>query len=153
MRRAILIVALAACTGENAETQVAPRLDVSEYSRSVHPILEARCATLDCHGDPGRPLRLYAETGLRAADSLRGQPITADELAANVRAIAAVDPAGELVLQKPLGVIQHQGGVVWPATDAPQPTCVSGWLAGSSADPAVALACQIAAGEVALPPP
>jgi hypothetical protein len=149
---------VAACSGTNGTVPVATSADsLASYAGSVHAILEARCATLDCHGDPGRPLRLYAETGLRDADALRGQPITMDELAANVRAIAAVDPGApadtSIVMGKPLGRYHHVGGVVWPAPDAAQPTCVRGWLAGISGDPAVAAACQQAAGEVALPPP
>ena len=153
MTRALLaLLACAACTGTNGVAPVASA-DLAGYASSVHPILEARCATLDCHGDPGRPLRLYAETGLRAADLLRGQPITMDELVANVRALEGVDPGvpadASIVMAKPLGRIDHVGGVVWADPGAAQPTCVRGWLAGSLD----AAACRTADAEVALPPP
>jgi hypothetical protein len=151
----LLLALVAACTGENGAVPIAATVDtLASYAMTVHPILEARCATLDCHGDPGRPLRLYAETGLRAADALRGQRITMDELAANVRALAGVDPpAATLVLDKALGSIHHVGGVIWPSADDVQAACVRGWLAGTSGDPAVTAACQTADAQVALPPP
>ncbi len=158
-RAAVLVAAVAAaCTGSNGATPVPASVDtLASYIATVDPILEARCATLDCHGDPGRPLRLYAETGLRARDALRGQPITEDELVANVRAIVAVDPGAApdatLMLAKPLGAFDHVGGRLWLSADEAQPACLRGWLAGRSGDPTVLAACQIAGAEVALPPP
>ena len=155
--RIVLVAATAACTGMNPAVEVAGAGDgVEAYARDVHPILEARCATLDCHGDPGRPLRLYAETGLRARDELRGLPITQAELEDDVRALFAVDPGADpsesFVLRKPLtGTIDHVGGDVWPDAGDAQPTCVAGWLAGRS-DMAIAAACAAALLEVALPP-
>jgi hypothetical protein len=156
---AALLGLVAACTGTNAEVPLPTSVDTpASYAADVHPILEARCATLDCHGDPGRPLRLYAETGLRARAELRGQPITMDELAENVRAIAGVDPGApadsSLVLGKPLADrYAHVGGWLWRSLDEPQPACLRGWLDGRSADPAVAAACAAAAPQVALPQP
>jgi hypothetical protein len=149
---------LVACGGTNGTDSVSAADSSEAYVADVHPILERRCSTLDCHGDPGRPLRLYAETGLRAADSLRGQPITVDELAANVRSLLAVDPetppAQSMLLTKPLaGGIDHVGGDIWVNVDEPQPACFLGWLTGKSADPTVAAACRTAAAEVMLPPP
>jgi hypothetical protein len=150
-------VLLAACRDQGTPINL-PDADVASYQASVHPILEARCATLDCHGDLDRPLRLYAETGLRAADALRGQPITPAELDANARALIAVDPAPDgrpsLVLTKPLaGTVKHIGGDQWDSTDEPQYLCVAGWLDGRIDDPDVAAACIAAAAEVELPPP
>ena len=154
-----LLALMPGCTGTPAEVPLATAPSgLDPYARDVHPILEGRCATLDCHGDPGRPLRLFAETGLRAMDELRGQPITTEELEANARALAAVDPDAlpreSLVLVKPLrGGVGHAGGVIWQDASDPQPACVVGWLAGSSASAAVVSACAAAAPEVALPPP
>jgi hypothetical protein len=160
----LLSLLLACACGGGVDPEVplttgAPAPSLADYATSVHPILEARCATLDCHGDLGRPLRLYAETGLRALDSLRrnATPITPDELNANLRAILAVDPSPpsveSLFMSKPLaGGIDHAGGDVWASPADPQPACVLGWLQGRSADPVVAAACAAAAGEVALPP-
>lgn len=149
---------LFACGGTNGTDTVSVADSLAAYTADVHPILERRCSTLDCHGDAGRPLRLFAETGLRAADSLRGQPITMDELAANVRSLLAVDPEEpplqSMLLSKPLaGGIDHGGGDIWIRADEPQPACFVGWLMGKSADPTVAAACRTAAIEVMLPPP
>ena len=74
-------VALAAgCQDVGGTVQLGVR-DQAVYAREVHAVIEARCGTLDCHGDARRPLRIYAETGLRLRDELRGQPLTPEELA------------------------------------------------------------------------
>lgn len=134
--------------------------DEAVYTREVHVVLEARCATLDCHGDSRRPLRLYAETGLRLRDELRGQPLTAEELGDNLRAIEAVDPGAaaedHLLVRKPLAVAaggqHHVGGELWATRTAAAPTCLVAFLAGHD-DAALAEACAAARAEVSLPPP
>jgi hypothetical protein len=137
LRRLALVVAsgLCACQDTSGTTPL-PTDDVASYATYVQPILEARCATLDCHGEVDRPLRLYAETGLRARDALRDRALDPEELAANVRALAAVDPGAtpeaSLVISKPLlGGEAHEGGDLWLAADEPQVVCVRSWLAGS----------------------
>jgi hypothetical protein len=132
--------------------------DRAAYVQWVQPILEARCATLDCHGDAGRALRLYAPTGRRLRDDLRvvhddgGLPALVDEeITANLRSIAAVR---DLVIPKPLaGGLGHEGGEQWRSPDEPQVVCVQGWLDGKSADPGVTAACTTARDEVKLSPP
>lgn len=156
MRWAILLLPLAACAPDGGTVEVEP-LDLATYD-AVHPILEARCATLDCHGDPGRPLRLHAETGLRAAGVPRDEPLTDAEREQNVRSLAAVDPGApvddSLVLTKPLaGGEHHIGGDLFPTRDGAQFRCLRGWLSGDAHDDAVAAACADAAAEVELPPP
>jgi hypothetical protein len=156
---AVAIAALAACSPGAGDPPELAALDPVAYARDVHPIFEARCATLDCHGQIDRPLRLYAQTGLRARDDLRDQPIEDSELTANQAAVAALDPgerpADSLVARKPLdddaGGVAHEGGALWRAGDA-QHLCLLAWLEGRSDEPAAIDACQVAAGEVALPP-
>jgi hypothetical protein len=153
----LLAAALAACTGPGPGSQPEPAApDLAAYVRDVHPIVEARCATLDCHGNFDRPLRLFAETGLRAGDELRDTPITAGELADNVEAVAALGSSGpvddHLVLAKALGRMKHGGHAVWPDNQDVQLVCVRGWLAGESDVPAVRAACRTAGEQVALPP-
>jgi len=156
MKRLIVVaVVIAGCAGQG-DPVVLPAADVTAYTASVHPIMEARCATLDCHGDPGRPLRLYAETGLRASDDLRGQPIDPDELDADARALIAVDPdpvgRPSLILSKPLaGIVDHVGGDQWDTASDPQYVCVAGWLEGRIDEATIAAACAEAAGQVQLP--
>ncbi len=157
MRRLVLIALLAGCQGQG-DPVLLPAADVAGYQASVHPIMEARCGTLDCHGDPGRPLRLYSETGLRAADELRAQLITEAEIEANARSLLAVDPdpsgRPSLVLSKPLaGMVEHEGKDLWLSATEPQYVCVAGWLEARLDEPAIIAACAEAALEVELPPP
>jgi hypothetical protein len=148
---------VAGCEGRGDATAVTPG-DRAAYGADVEPVLAARCATLDCHGDPGRPLRLYSTTGLRADDSLRGRDagLTDDEIDDNIAAIAAVDPGApaeaHLLVRKPLAEIGHEGGRVWASRSEAQVVCVQGWLGGKSLEPAVAAACVTARTEVAPAP-
>jgi hypothetical protein len=138
-RRAVLVLAsLALVTScqDTGGTQPLVTEDAAAYATYVQPILEARCATLDCHGNVERPLRLYAATGLRASDPLRDHPLSADELGANVRALAAIDPGAapetSMIIGKPLvGGYAHEGGELWTRVDEPQVVCVRSWLAGA----------------------
>jgi hypothetical protein len=153
MRRGVYLVFIAVTSCQDVGgTQTVAGGDVAAYETYVHPILEARCATIDCHGAPGRPLRLYAETGLRASDELRDRPITSAELADNVRSLAAIEPnaapESSEVISKPLaGGLFHEGGVVWTSATENQVVCVRGWLAGQSGDATIVAACQAALAE------
>jgi hypothetical protein len=156
----LALVVAGACARDQGVVTL-DELDPDSYARDIQPIFEARCGTLDCHGVAGRPLRLYAETGLRARDDLRDLPMTNDELLANVRAVEAIDPGSAfdegMMLRKPLaeaaGGVAHEGGDVWQERDEPQASCVIAWLRGESDDPAAQEACLAAAAEVALPAP
>jgi hypothetical protein len=149
IRRVFPFVVLAACAGPDPGSAPAPApLDGAEYAATVQPIVEARCATLDCHGNEDRPLRLYAVTGLRRQDAWRDLPdLMPEELDENVRAASAQD--ANLILDKALGRMGHEGGAVWMSTGDPQYLCVRGWLT-SMPDPA---ACALADAQVELPPP
>ena len=83
----------------------------------VNGFLAARCATLDCHGQLGRPLRLFSESGLRivddAGDYPGGAPATSTEIFANFTAAISVQPeltsevfAGNLDPPRPLAAPQ-----------------------------------------------
>jgi len=132
--------------------------DLDAYRTDVHPLLEASCGTLDCHGDFGRPLRLYAETGLRAADDLRGAPITDDELRADAASLLGVSPPPDsledhLALLKPLEVsergLHHVGRDLWTSRADPAYVCLRAWLEGERAP----LECAAAYDRVRLPDP
>jgi hypothetical protein len=126
--RALALLLLAGCVDSGSVSPAA--LDGAAYATSVHPVVEARCATLDCHGDLGRALRLYSEDSLRARDDLRGLPLSDDELAANVRSFAALD--AELIVDKPLlGREAHEGGDVWLSADDDEVVCLASWLGGA----------------------
>ncbi len=62
----------------------------------VSEFLTRRCGTLDCHGQPGRPLRIYGQRGLRLPNQNGLRPVTGDtseeEVAANYRAAVGLEP-------------------------------------------------------------
>lgn len=134
MRAALaLLVFLGACTDVTQDAQPLPMN--SEFA-ILQPYIEGRCATLDCHGASNRPLRFYAETGLRAAGDLRDMPLTVEELEANAEALRGIDPTAEaeqhLAVLKALdpdaGGLRHEGGTVWPSREDPAAHCLVGWL-------------------------
>ena len=143
-----LAALVASCAGAASGTQQVSTRDAETFASNVQPYLEASCATLDCHGAPGRALRLYSELGLRASSALRSKPIaakhdpvalTAAELDENRLAFASValasdKPEAQLALLKPLalgqGGIHHVGGVHWASKDDPGYLCLRGWLVG-----------------------
>jgi hypothetical protein len=142
---------LLACVDEG-ETLDVPALDADRYALEVQPYVGESCGTLDCHGDPGRPLRIYSELGLRRGDGLRPSPVDADrdpdpitegELQDNVLAFGALQPAlspgdERLVLSKPLsgaaGGSHHVGGDLWDGPEHPGYRCLRRWLDGEDGD-------------------
>ncbi len=140
--------------------------DPVAFEQHVQPYLERACATLDCHGAPGRPLRLYSELGLRSDDALRSVPIaertdpsplTGEELEANSYALVAVGlsadaPNAQLPLRKPLakraGGIHHVGGVHWESREAPGYLCLRQFLLADT-DADLGTACARALDELA----
>lgn len=139
----LLAFALGAASGcEVTQTYGAPTAsgDPDDWATHVQPYVARRCATLDCHGDPGRPLRILSEEGLRGSED-RGLPLTATEVEDNVMAALGVSPFGDVdthaLILVPLasssGGWHHVGGDIWPNRDDPGYLCLSLWLAG--ADP------------------
>lgn len=158
---AAAFVALGGACGsfdQNAITEVtAPNF--SEFSANgvaadgaatvgVDAVLEKRCGTLDCHGQMGRPLRIFGQYGLRLisqdAANLPGvQPTTSTELVANYQSVIGLQPElmtevvqGNapptvlLLLRKPLQLERHKGGQVFHAAGDPAYDCIVSWLSG-----------------------
>ena len=153
---ALAAFVLPACQGGPGELPLDP-VDVDGYAAEVHSYVEIGCATLDCHGDPGRPLRLYGEIGLRARADLRDQPMSRSELEDNAYSFRGVDDAPldeNLVLLKPLaeaaGGLAHVGADVWASESDPGYRCVRAWLAGVVGTESEA--CAEARASVMLPP-
>lgn len=119
----------------------------------VSLFMERRCGTLDCHGQPGRPLRLYSDWGLRLKprdDGARnGAATTADEQRANYLSVVGLEPeametcfrtkgadrANFQLLLKPISIenggIRHKGGpVLRPSNQDPGWQCLYGWVSG-----------------------
>lgn len=133
--------------GIRATTILAP--DQGEFT-TVSPVLEKRCGTLDCHGQVGRPLRIYSGNGLRLPVDGGGipgsSPTTQDEVTANYRAVIGLEPeeltrvvAGEdpprslLLLKKPLLLEAHKGGPAFAPVNDPGETCITSWVDPNSA--------------------
>ncbi|RLB56429.1 MAG: hypothetical protein DRJ42_03360 [Deltaproteobacteria bacterium] len=125
--------------------------DSDDWAMHVQPYVARRCATLDCHGDPGRPLRIYSTEGLRDGED-RAAPLTASELDENVLAALGVSPFGDAathaLILVPLapssGGWHHVGGDIWASRDDPGYQCLSRWLAGADS----AASCATAAANV-----
>ncbi|MDH5673193.1 MAG: hypothetical protein OEZ06_13640 [Myxococcales bacterium] len=151
----LLACALLGCVESKYES-LAPLdapLDADHYASHVQPYVALACASLDCHGDGGRPLRLYSELGLRLhhglrpraqGDTVEAEPLVAEELRRNVAAFRSLEPAHHagderLVLSKPLsrkaGGAAHVGGDLFATSDAPGHRCLQGWLSAESAGP------------------
>ncbi len=128
-------------------------------TQNVSLFLERRCGTLDCHGQPGRPLRIYGSHGLRLQNDAGRTPTTGDtsieEQVANFRSVVGLepeemsrvvasgggDPTRLLLLRKPLGCTtppcesphgeRHRGGTVIGQGD-PAYICLTSWLSGAA---------------------
>ena len=160
MRRAVsaaFAIALLGCGPAPGEAPV-PELDATFYVEHVHPLVRYSCASLDCHGVEGRPLRIYAEDGLRLRIDLRtepeDQPLDPEEATWNVAAFAGLDPDPtdldhSLILLKPLardaGGVAHEGDDLWPSIEDPAYRCLHAWLAGETDQAAAADWCDTAA--------
>jgi len=148
---AALCLSASACQAPSEPTQRITAGDPELYASYVQPYLEVGCATLDCHGDLGHPLRLFSELGLRSEAALRPDAIseqrepralTEGELEDNQLSIASIAlasraPAEHLALLKPLAVaaggIAHEGPTLWPSTKAPGYQCLRAYLLGDEA--------------------
>ena len=155
MRQLLLVhlaLGLAACAGEDQfAVSIESRGDAVDFAPYVQPVLEVGCASLDCHGDAGRPLRLYGRRGLRLDPTLRGLDASDEELAANIAAIDGIDPDAEqiedhLVLLKPLAVsaggIHHIGGDLWSDQSIAAYRCLHAWLRAGVSDDAGRTVCS-----------
>lgn len=145
--------AFACVQNETSDIRVYP--DKNEFiDGGVSEMMENRCGNLDCHGQVGRPLRLYSATGLRLQTASDGKlrddrPTTPEERSENYWSVVGLEPEaisdcvrtqGQYVdfqlLLKPLDDsgrgIRHKGGPVLRASaNDPGWNCLFGWLSGS----------------------
>ena len=154
---ALLALTTAACNDTTIDEVALAPGDEETFATDVQEYVGYRCASLDCHGDMGRTLRLYAERGLRLETALRDRPITSAELRNNILAMAAFGYATEpveenLILLKPLvtsaGGMAHKGGDVWATTSDPGYRCLAAWLANRSSETVAQQACDEATANV-----
>jgi hypothetical protein len=148
-KRVAALVALAAgaarCALPDAGATVQTVCPSREAFTSVSPFLEDGCGTVDCHGQPSRPLRIMGYYGLRLSpsDYPGGNPTTVAEVDANWEAVCGLQPelmtevvmgqaapGSMLLLMKPLDETHHKGGlVILPGSDGE--TCLTSWLSGA----------------------
>lgn len=158
MRKTILglaAVAGFACTATNRDPISLPLGDEVVFAAEVQPYVGLACGSLDCHGDGGRALQLFAVYGLREAADLRTLDIADTEVTANVASVAALsdsEPSQHIALLKALatsaGGLAHVGGDIWPDADAPGYQCLLAYLEGQSNSNA----CAQALSEVEIEP-
>ncbi|MFO0677789.1 MAG: hypothetical protein U0169_14730 [Polyangiaceae bacterium] len=131
----------------------------------VDGYMEKACGSLDCHGNEGRPLRIYSRRGLRkrgAQNVSNGSPTTDDEIRENYFSVIGLEPeimsqvvssdskgsAPErlLLIRKPLDsknnelTEPHKGGKIIGTTADESYLCMTGWLTGTSNTNACAVA-------------
>ena len=154
-----LVAAASACTGvnTNAITEVTgpdfgqfSELGTRRRQRGVRGKHGARAPlrTLDCHGQVGRPMRIYGQYGLRFVDDAGNvpgvQPTTATEYEANYQSVIGLQPElmtevvqgnappeDLMLLRKPLQLERHKGGAVFVDGDDGE-TCILSWLSGKT---------------------
>jgi hypothetical protein len=137
---ALPLVALVACIEE--QTSVDNACPSEQNWPLVSQVLERRCGTLDCHGDPSRPLLLHGRNGKRlsSAGQVGESGTSPAEYAANRLSVCGVEPekmsavvAGEedlltlTVIRKPLLDEAHKGGRVFLQTSEGF-LCFASWI-------------------------
>jgi hypothetical protein len=144
----LALAAASSCVGApESTTEDAPlRLPLLLGFDSVADALQPSCGTLDCHGQPGRNLRLFGARGLRldAHDTSAEGLTTVAEYEANYWSIAALepevlsdvlaaggdDPERLILIRKGRGTTRHKGGTLMqPNDDLDQ--CLLDWLKGT----------------------
>jgi hypothetical protein len=117
-----------------------------ESFSAVSPMLEAHCGTLDCHGQEGRSLRLWNQSGMRlSSDDVTGDGGTREaEVDANYASVITIEPEildavvrdhganpeRLTLVRKARGSEHHKGGSAI-SQGSPADQCLSSWLAGA----------------------
>jgi hypothetical protein len=124
--------------------------------REVSNVLERRCGTMDCHGDPARPFIVFGQNALRrpggessAADPggyFAGgpEPTTDFELEGTLQSACGLDPEemdavvqgtespdNLTLVRKPRLVESHKGGRLWPTGSTEGDRCLVSWILGA----------------------
>jgi len=122
---ACVLLLLAGCVGPEPGTEPWPDFgSIEAFEAQAQPILVERCANPSCHGDPGRPLSIYAPHRHRLDPSAvySNEPLTDEERTHNFLQTTAFlmdvpSAEGSLLLTKPLapevGGAAHGGGPVF----------------------------------------
>jgi hypothetical protein len=158
----LLIAVACASSPDNTKTttldpslgNLADAPSFNDYKNGPDGYLALKCATLDCHGQVGRGMRLYSVRGLRSFDAFppgdfpnltNGRALQPDELAANYQSVIGLepetmaqvyatqsDPTQLLLFKKPLGLEGHKGGQVMQNKADPGYKCLASWVVGDA---------------------
>jgi hypothetical protein len=151
----VAVVVVASACASAPDDATTPKLALGplapdDYIALVHPVLERRCGSIDCHGALPRGLRVYGQTGLRLPNDAGlvpgGGATTLAEKRATYDSIVALQPerTNDLVLKDPrtpadayqLSLLtkatateRHRGG---PSLQRGEPAeqCIVTWLIG-----------------------
>jgi hypothetical protein len=161
--------AVASCSAVPADQRIG--IDAPDGSEATFGVVgeyfATRCGSLDCHGQPGRNMRVWGCEGMRldphdvSGCFLPGQtPTTAAEHQATYRSVVGLEPAvmstvvaghgahPELLtfVRKARGLEAHKGGtLITPGDD--QDICITSWLAGKTNE----MECAISVGYPVFP--
>jgi len=150
-----LALAEASCSSVPADQRIgidAPSGSEDQFG-IVGDYLDHRCGSLDCHGQPGRNLRIWGCDGMRLDPhafpicnvAQGGSFTTVAEHQATYRSLVGLEPTvmsavvsghgvhPELLtfVRKARGLEAHKGGtLITPGDD--QDVCISSWLAGQT---------------------
>jgi hypothetical protein len=140
-----LLIALVGSTGCSTPQQASIEvrwLDQAVFNTGIEPILDARCASPQCHARPERALSLYAPLRWREDPSQTSvdEPLDPTELSHNYVAscvlAGAGDPADEpALIRKPLGEaggLYHGGGAVFADTLDADYVAIKAWIVGET---------------------
>jgi hypothetical protein len=144
----VQVVAIFACSLPDSNDRFSGNFPDQTQFQPVADMMIHRCGSLDCHGQPGRNLRIVGSEGMRLAPgdvpSPPG-PSTADEYAADYQAVCGLEPEVMTavvndkganperltMVEKARNTEEHKGGaVIIPGDD--QDKCMLSWLAGST---------------------
>jgi hypothetical protein len=155
---ALALAAGAACSSIGGDSVAYGLPSRDQYvNGGVSAFMERRCGALDCHGQEGRPLRLYSSLGLRLGTLDGGGRDTSTtsnaERIENYHATVGLEPEqmsqcvesyGDcsllMLMLKPLdiegGGVRHKGGpVLRNSPNDPGWMCLQTWVQGN-VDPA-----------------
>lgn len=149
---ATALAAFVACSSPDPNARIGVNAPDRAQFDPVGALMDHRCGSLDCHGQPGRNLQVWGCEGERldpndvpGCRAAGGKDTTAAEYDATYRSVVGLEPAvmsqvvsdkgtdPELLtfIRKARGEESHKGGyVVTPGDD--QDVCFTTWLGGKT---------------------
>lgn len=155
------------CSGPSDKDVFKLTLPTTMGFELVSDALEQRCATLDCHGDIARNMRLYSYLGLRLKKpDISGMGTTSpEEYESNFESVVTVAPEvisalvtrhGQgfdkwIVVTKGTGAEHHKGGSRFKKNDETY-KCLFSWIQGTVSVDDCMMAAAVLPPDMAPPP-